>query len=732
MVLGIAPDREPLARDYVFEEGDAFPRANEVLLESGFAKNLGIELGDPVRLLTKRGPHRFWVVGLLAPQGAARFQGGAVVFMRLKTAQYWFQAPNEVNTVDLVLDEAAAEDRVVRDLAARLPPGLSVLLPSTRTELARETLLVSEQGLGMAAALSLVAAAFIIMNSLLMSIGERRRRLAALRTIGATRRQIFSLVIREGMLLGVVGTLLGILAGIGGAALLMRAMEGMFQTALPAGELDGWSVLKAAVLGPGMALAAVLAPAWSAARISPLEGLRPVPVEPSRRGGRWIAAAGGCLMALAALGTVLLYQGVVPPAATPPVVAASLVGMSLLIPWWLAAVVRPAAPVLEWANCVNAFLACRQLLRQHMRSSLAAGVLFVAVVMCVGMGNSVLNNTQRVNDWIRRAIVGDFVVRGAKMFNLTTGESAALPDGVIERVGAVPGVLSVEPWTFASARAEGQVVMVLARSFPVGAPLSLDLCQGDPDDVRWRLSQGEAVISTVVAHRLGKGVGDTIALATKHGPRPLRIAATCDDYIMGGSVIYVQDEIADKWLGLRGVHALLIRIEAERRAEAETALRELCEENGLLMHSIAELAQAITSLMSGVSAALWAMLVLGFIVASFGLVNTLTINVLEQTRELGLMRMVGMTRLQVGKYVLCQAAVIGIVGLLPGAAAGELTAYIINRVSIPMLGHPIAFDARPEVVVGCLACGLALSLVAACLPAWRAAHLLVGEAIQYE
>ena len=260
----------------------------------------------------------------------------------------------------------------------------------------------------------------------------------------------------------------------------------------------------------------------------------------------------------------------------------------------------------------------------------------------------------------------------------------------------------------------------------------MDLYQGQPEEVRRRLIEGEAVISTVIARRLGKRVGDTITLSTEHGTQPLRIAGTCDDYIMGGTVIYVQDEVADKRLGLRGVNALLVRVRPERQAEIAAVLRELCHNNGLLLHSIAELAETINNLMSGVNAALWSMLVAGFVVAAFGLVNTLTMNVLEQTRELGLLRMVGMTRGQVGTYVLSQAAVIGIVGLTPGAAVGELVAYIINRVSEPVVGHPVGFSARPEVILGCLAFGLLLSLAAACLPATRAARLLIAEAIQYE
>ncbi len=730
-VLGILPEREVLARDYAFEEG-SFPRGNEILLEGGFARNVDVKHGDEVLLLTRRGPRPFRVGGLLAPQGAAAFQGGAIAFMPLDRAQRWFRATNQIDAAYLVLEEGVPEDRVAAELADRLPEGFSITPPATRTELAGETLFNLEQGLNMAAALSLVAAGFIITNSLFMNLSERRRQLATLRTIGATRAQVFGLVALEGLLVGLAGTLLGIVAGIVGATWLTRIMEGAFLTTLPVIEIGVRPFLQVAVLGPGLSLAAVLLPAWRSTRISPLEGMRPMPAGTSDRRGwcvKWIALG---LMTLSTAGSVAIYQGAVPAEVTAPVVALGLVGMSLLLPVLLAASVPLLGMALQRLNSANAFLACRQILRQRTRSSLTAGVLFVVVVMSVGMGNSVLNNTQDLRDWVERAIVGDFVVRGTMMFDLTTGESPPLPDGVVEQVRAVPGVKTLEPWTFGTTRSEGQMMMVVARSFPAGAPLSLALHEGDAEDVRHRLLEGEAVISTVVAQRMGKQVGDTITLSTEHGPQTLRIAGTCNDYIMGGTVMYVHSRAAGERLGLQGVHALLIRVDPDRREEIESVLQDVCQKHGLLLHSTAELAETIHQLTTGINASLWAMLAIGFLVAAFGVVNTLTMNVLEQTRELGLMRMVGMTRGQVKGYIVSQAAVMGVVGILPGAAVGQFVAYIINRVSVPVLGHPVEFHARPEVIVGCVALGLVLAVAAAFGPATRAARLLVSEAIQYE
>jgi putative ABC transport system permease protein len=352
--------------------------------------------------------------------------------------------------------------------------------------------------------------------------------------------------------------------------------------------------------------------------------------------------------------------------------------------------------------------------------------------MSVAMGNCVLNNTRDIRNWVRRSLVGDLFLRSAMMIDMSTGESPTLPEDLLAKVRAVPGISSIEPWTFARTRAEGQTVLVVARAFPREAPLSLDLRNADPQDVQRRLHQGEAVISTVLARRLGKGTGDEITLATKQGPRRLRVAATVDDYLMGGTVLYLQADAADKLIGLRGIHAVVLRVVPERRAEVEAALRPICQKARVLLHSMADMVRAVDDLLAGVYAAMWAMLAAGFVVAAFGVVNTLTMNVLEQTRELGLSRVVGMTRGQVRSYVISQAAVIGVVGLLPGAAVGEFLAYVINRVTDPLLGHPVDFTARPGLIAACVAFGLVITVVSAFLPAQRAAGLEICEAVQYE
>jgi putative ABC transport system permease protein len=151
-----------------------------------------------------------------------------------------------------------------------------------------------------------------------------------------------------------------------------------------------------------------------------------------------------------------------------------------------------------------------------------------------------------------------------------------------------------------------------------------------------------------------------------------------------------------------------------------------------MLHSFADLSRMLDRMMGGVIGGLWAILILGFVVAAFGIANTLTMSVLEQTRELALLRVVAMTRNQVRRLVLSQAAMIGLMGLGLGLLAVIGTSYAISRSMMPLLGYPVDFVLHPWLLLGCLGFGLTLVLIAALLPAERAARLDLLIALQYE
>ena len=288
------------------------------------------------------------------------------------------------------------------------------------------------------------------------------------------------------------------------------------------------------------------------------------------------------------------------------------------------------------------------------------------------------------------------------------------------------------PCRFVSAKSGENSVVVVIREFTSDDQVYFDLVTGDAAEVLQALPGGAVVIGTVLAERVGLGQGDQIPLETREGTQMLPIVGTANDYIGGGLTIYMQRQVAEKLLAVEGVDAYIIRADDKKLAAVGQTLQELSDEHGLLLQSYAELVAFINAMMNGVIGSLWALLALGFVIAAFGMVNTLAMNILEQTRELGVLRVVAMTRWQVRKTILSQALIMGLIGLGPGALIGVGVAYFINLATLPATGRAVAFVFRPELVLGSFCTALAIVLVAAWLPAERAARLKLSSALQYE
>jgi putative ABC transport system permease protein len=188
--------------------------------------------------------------------------------------------------------------------------------------------------------------------------------------------------------------------------------------------------------------------------------------------------------------------------------------------------------------------------------------------------------------------------------------------------------------------------------------------------------------------------------------------------------------VARNDLGYDGVSGYMIKADKSKLAEVRQSLQAIADENGLMLETSADIRARVDRMMSGVVASLWAMVVLGLLVSAVGVTNTLTINVLEQTRELGLLRIVAMTQAQVRKTIFTQAVMMGLLALIPGIIAGVSVAFLINLATTTVIGHPVKFTFHPLLLGGGLLAGFAVVALAAWFPANRAAKLDLLEALR--
>jgi putative ABC transport system permease protein len=636
-----------------------------------------------------------------------------------------------VDTIQIVLDDPADCASVLAAIGQQLPTGVRAGRPATQTQLVEQTLKATNHGLLLATCFSLLLATFIILNTFLMNVAERRRQLALLRTIGATRRQISRLLIGESLTMGAIGTVLGIAVGLGGARLLTKALDRLLMTSMPSMNVTSLPFLLAVVFGMGISLLGVWVPARRAGRLSPLEGIdgvvredvRPSPHRLSLR-GVFLSATSGAVIGACIFGWFPMEVGILAGVFL-------LIGFVLVIPAMLDGLLGLIDGASSFGTPVELRLAHRQIPRHHTRSVLTIGVLFVAASTGVAIASSVLDNMQNVKDWYQRAIVGDFFIR-AMMPDMATGLSADLPEEIGEELRRVPGIENLDTVRFVRATAADQPTIVIVREFTADAQVYFDLTQGDSQQVRSQILQGEVVIGTVLAQRTGLTLGDTISIDTRKGPHPFRIAGLANEYLVGGLAVYMERRVAKEWLGVEGVDGYIVRANREALPSVQAALQKICDKHGVLLHSSAEIRQLIDGMTAEIDACLWGILILGFVVAAFGVFNTLTMNVLEQTREFGLLRVVAMTRRQVRKTILSQAVILGGAGLAPGTLVGLALAYLINLATMPAIGHPVEFRVHLPLLVGSFVGAFAIVLAAAWLPAQRAARLDLTEALQYE
>ncbi len=283
-------------------------------------------------------------------------------------------------------------------------------------------------------------------------------------------------------------------------------------------------------------------------------------------------------------------------------------------------------------------MAYRQALCTPGRALLTWGILFMAVATSVATAmilTDVLHDLHSADLHTDRA---DFVVRVAKP-NLTTGAAAKLPEGLAAQVRGMDGVQSVEITDLIGMeRPEIGRIVAVVREFSMHEQPPLVLGDVDLPDVRRQILQGGVVLSDILAYRLQRKVGDKVTLEYEGKQYDFHVAGTTPLFLAGGMAFFMDRQVAEQRFGPLGGDALLVNGTAAQRASLGERLRALSLARGLLFQTYSEVQQRLQNIVDTVAASLWVLLTLGFLIAVFGVTNTLMMSILEQTREIGLTR----------------------------------------------------------------------------------------------
>lgn len=741
LVVGVDPMREMKLRDFsvggraTIDLGTMLRDFNAILITRRLAERHGWREGSTFEANTPTGYKTFRVAGLLDESGPARIFSGNVAVMLMVSAQKHFGRRKLYDRIDV-----AAPPEALARLREALPD--HEVTPISRRNSVLDEVLTRIRSLVAIGMIALMVGLFMIYNSMSISVVERAREIGTLRSLGATPRAVLGMFLVEALVVGAVGSAAGVAAGAGLAQALVeftasRVNALMFVVVVERIVLDPQTVIVGAAMGVLTALGAALYPAWQATRISPIEAMRPTRTA-TRLGVHY---RGSFLLGLAlAVGSSVV--ALAPPMKVPMALlvagpALSLLAVGLILPQvtlWLSAALRgPLRRIFR----LHGALAANSLLLAPQRTALTVVALAGALGMMVATATAVRGFQKSTEDFLDSVLPFDMFVAATDM-SMTLYSTATYPGEVSDRILAVEGVEMGYPVRSVMQPYGDLDLLIIAVDVGRFAAMHEAKGTGDralDDAAVAALRDGDIVISENLSILHGHGVGGTLALSTPDGPRDFRIAGIVEDYswpqgsvlmeiavyrrLWGdGSVSYTDIRVARGYTvdqvkanvagAVEGEFKVFAYSSADLRAMSEDALRQSFQFANILV-------------------------VIAGVIGFLGIVNTLMISVMRRTREIGLLRAVGMTRRQVAASILLEGALMAAVGGLLGAGGGVIAAWFpMAALSIKTTGFAIP-RVVPWATLGlAVAAAVAIGLAAAAVPARRAAGVRVLDAIAYE
>ncbi len=710
-------------------DGSRPPGPGELLIDKGSADKGGFEIGDTITVLTQTGPHELPLVGT-ARFGTVDSPGGASVSVfDLATAQaVLLGGGSEIDAVMVRAVEGVSEDEMTARLAGELPAGTEALTGTQITEEAQNSI---EEGLGffntfllVFAAIGLVVACFTIYNTFQIIITQRTREMALLRSLGATRRQVMWTQLLEAIFIGLFASVVGLFAGVGVAGLL-KAMLSAFGIDIPAGGtvFAARTAVVAVVVGTGVTIVSAVFPSRRASRVPPIAAIRDVAIDHSGRSRRALATGavltvlgvGGFVAGLAGSGIQWVGIGAL----------ATFVGVFTLGPVIARPVTRAIGAPLPAVAGITGSLARENAMRNPKRTARTGGALMVGVALVAGI--TVI--AASVKDWTRdifdRSFTGDFVV------STNTFGFGGLSPNLAEQLNQLPEIDAATGIRIGAARdidGGGDTAYISVDPETASTIFDIGMIQGTVES----LTPDGILIDDDEAADRHLGRGDQIRFGFVNGSSQLLT-------IEG---VYTEQDLAGPFVVHHALHeqsgadqfdfsVYVSKAPGVTDADARAAIAAVSDEYpNADLQSRQEYVDAQAAQIDPLVNLMYALLGLAVIIALINIANSMALSIHERTRELGLLRAVGMTRHQTRASIAWESVLIGLLGTGLGVLIGVFFGWAIS-VTVRNAGLG-TFTLPIQPLVFIVVAAVFGGVLAAARPARRAARLDVLRAIATE
>ncbi|MFI5028680.1 MAG: ABC transporter permease [Solirubrobacterales bacterium] len=707
----------------------------EASLDRAAAESSGLALGEEIGIIGQGHLRQFKLVGFTR-LGNVSFGGASIAQVTLPVAQRLTHKTGRFDQISVAAAKGVPAALLKRRIAKEMPAGVKVETAAESadrsSEKIRESLSFLQTFLLVFAFIAIFVGCFLIFNTFSITVAQRVAEFGMLRTLGASRRQILSTVVVEALAIGMIGAIVGIAGGFL-VALLLNGLLELFEIDLPTTGLvmKSRTVGVALLIGVLVTVLSSLVPALRSTRVPPIAALHAFTPTPSRR-RRILLVVLSVLLGLAGLAMVLggLFGGAAAGTGAGLVGGGAVVivfAVSLFSPRLVPPLAKIAGWPLERLRHLTGRLARENAQRNPSRTAVTAAALMIGLALVTFVTVFAAGLKSSVAQVVDENFAGGLVIQNSDGFS-------PIPSGAARAARRVPGVERVA--TIRSAQAKlvegGAGARVSAPTRDIEKAVEVEWKSGGPPALR-RLTDDGAILSDSFASEHGLEIGDRLRLLSQTRRRPsFRVLGTFSSKLgVFGSVLVTQAALARDFDQTEdtidfvqtepGANAGAVQAVLTKGVEFAFPTAEVMNQQEL-KESREEQVDQLVNLV-------YALLGLAIVISLFGIANTLALSIHERTRELGMLRAIGMARRQVRTMIRYESVITALIGAILGMVLGVTFAALIAQ---PLKDEGFTLSYPIGSLVLLLIFAALAGVLAAIAPARRASRLDVLEALHYE
>jgi len=746
LILGVDMTGDQNLRSYNLESADDLvlddplvflAQPDSIIVTRDFSQRNHLQLGSRIPMRTMVGEKQFTIRGIMRAGGMASAFGGNLAIMDVYAVQKVFGRGRHFDRIDVAVKEGHTIDAVRQAIEATVGPGYTVEPPAGRSARYDALLAAHRVVVNVSSSFVLLIGMFIIYNSFAIAATQRRYEIGVLRALGATRQQIRTLFLMEGAVEGTLGSLAGVLLGIGLAKLMMGYFSfgvnffyGISESSNSALVIDPTLLAGSFLIGLVTSIVAAWIPAREAAHVDPVTALQKGKVQAisgrESRFQRWAAL----VLAVLAVSFVLFAKARVLAYAS---LFLSIASALFLTPTIALALTRLMRPLLCRLRPVEGALAADSLIQAPRRTAATVAALMLSLTLVVGTGGLATAIYSTINGWMMLALSSDLVLTSSQQ---VVPRSFRFPAAIGEELRMLEGVARVQDVTMSRINFRGKEIgMVSVEMDPVGSARRKIVAGNELEMYRLAKAGQGLLAAENLAGQNHLRLGEVVEIPAPAGILRLPIVGIVEDFSHQKGAFMIDRELFKHWWKDDSVGVFHIYLKPG--VAVEQARRRILDRFGnrtkLFVITQEELRRETQVILHQAFSMMYAQLLIAIFVAVLGIVNSLTVSITDRRRELGVLQAVGALRNQVRHTIWMEAVCVGFVGLLMGLGLGSV--YLYYNVTVFMQdagGIHLAYQFPLLLALALLPVILAAAFFSSLGPAESAVRGSLVEALEYE